>query len=312
MRIAVVGAGGVGAFFGARLQRGGHEVVFVARGAQLAALRGGGLRVSGASGELRLERVAATDDPATAGPVDAVLVAVKSWQLPELAPTLAPLVGPDTVVVPLLNGVEAPSQLAAALGPGPVAGGLCGIVSYLVEPGHVHHEGVAPFVRFGELDRRPSPRLERLRAAFTDAGVRAEIPDDIHVALWTKLLFIAPVSGVGALVRAPLGAWRELGGARGLAERAMREVAAVAAARGHSLAPDAVERTLAFVDGMAPTATSSFQRDLEAGRRTELDAQLGAVVRLGAAAGVETPACRLLYDCLLPQELAARAAAPAG
>jgi len=311
MRIAVVGVGGVGGFFGARLQRGGHEVVFVARGANLAALRASGLRVSGASGDFHLGQVAATDDPAAAGPVDAVLVAVKSWQLPEAAPTLAPLVGRDTVVVPLLNGVEAPEQLAAALGPAPVAAGLCAIVSYLVASGHVHHEGVAPTVRFGELDGRPSSRLERLRAAFVDAGVRAEIPDDVHAALWTKLLFIAPVSGVGALVRAPLGAWRALAGPRELAERAMREVAAVAAARGHALAPDAVERTLAFVDGMAPGATSSLQRDVEAGRRTELEAQVGAVVRLGAAAGVETPACQLLYDCLLPQEIAARERAAA-
>jgi 2-dehydropantoate 2-reductase len=141
--------------------------------------------------------------------------------------------------------------------------------------------------------------------------VRAEIPADIHAALWMKLLFIAPVSSVGALVRAPAGAWRELAGARDLAGRAMREVAAVAAARGVELPPDAVERTLRFLDALEPGSTSSLQRDFETGRRSELDAQVGAVVRLGAAASVETPACRLLYDCLLPQELAARAATAA-
>lgn len=309
MRIAVVGAGGVGGFFGARLQRAGQEVAFLARGESLAALRAQGLRVTGASGDLHLDRVTASDDPAAVGAVDAVLVAVKSWQLPAVAPTLAPLVGPDTVVVPLLNGVEAADQLAAALGPAAVAAGLCGLVAYLVAPGVVHHEGGYPYVRMGELDDRPSARLERLGAAFTSSGVRAEIPADIRAALWTKLLFIAAVSGVGALARAPIGAWRGLAGARHLAERTMREVAAVAAARGVSLPPDAVERTLHFLDGMVPAATSSLQRDIESGRRSELDAQLGVVVRLGAEAGVETPANRLLYDCLLPQELAARARA---
>lgn len=308
MRIAVVGAGGVGGYFGARLLAGGQEVAFVARGETLRALTRSGLRLTGASGELRLASVRAVGDPREVGAVDAVLVAVKSWQLPEVAPTLAPLVGPATVVVPLLNGVEAAGVLGAALGAGPVAAGLCGIVAYLVAPGHVHHEGVAPFVRFGELDNRESARLERLREAFAAAGVRAEIPADIHAALWMKLLFIAPVSSVGALVRAPAGAWRELAGARDLAERAMREVAAVAAARGVELPPDAVERTLRFLDALEPGSTSSLQRDFETGRRSELDAQVGAVVRLGTAAGVEIPACRLLHDCLLPQELAARAA----
>lgn len=311
MRIAVVGAGGVGGYFGARLLAGGQDVAFVARGETLRALATDGLRLTGASGDLHLAPVRAVGDPREVGTVDVVLVAVKSWQLSGVAATLAPLVGPATVVVPLLNGVEAPAELAAALGAGPVAAGLCGIVAYLVAPGQVHHEGVAPFVRFGELDNRESPRLERLRAAFAAAGVRAEIPADIHAALWMKLLFIAPVSSVGALVRAPAGAWRELAGARDLARRAMSETVAVAAARGVTLPADAVERTLLFLDALAPASTSSLQRDFEAGRRSELDAQVGAVVRLGAAAGVETPVCRLLYDCLLPQELAARAAAPA-
>lgn len=309
MRIAVVGAGGVGGYFGARLLAAGQEVAFVARGETLRALTTSGLRLTGASGEIRLASVRAVGDPLEVGAVDAVLVAVKSWQLPEVAATLAPLVGPATVVVPLLNGVEAAGVLGAALGAGPVAAGLCGIVAWLVAPGHVHHEGVAPFVRFGELDNRESPRLERLREAFAAAGVRAEIPADIRAALWMKLLFIAPVSSVGALVRAPAGAWRELAGARDLAERAMREVAAVAAALGVELPPDAVERTLRFLDALEPGSTSSLQRDFETGRRSELDAQVGAVVRLGAAASVETPACRVLHDCLLPQELAARAAA---
>lgn len=311
MRIAIVGAGGVGAYFGARLQAAGNEVAFLARGAQLAALRTNGLQLTGRSGELRLPVVEATDDPAAIGPADAVVVAVKTWQLADVAPRLAPLVAPHTVVVPLLNGVESADELAAALGPGPVAAGLCGIVSFLVAPGHVHHEGVDPYVRLGELDDGPSPRLERLVAALIASGVRAEIVPNIRAALWQKLLFIAPVSAVAALVRAPLGAWRQLDGPRDLATQAMHEVVGVAAAHGVALADGAVERTLAGLDAIEPTSTPSMQRDFAAGRRSELDAQVGAVVRLGAATGVPTPASALLYDCLLPQELAARAAAGA-
>jgi 2-dehydropantoate 2-reductase len=308
MRIAIVGAGGVGAYFGARLRAAGNEVAFLARGAQLAALRTGGLRLTGRSGELHLPEVEASDDPHDLAPADAILVAVKTWQLAEVAPRIAPLVGPETVVVPLLNGVEAADELAAALGPAPVAAGLCGIVSFLVAPGHVHHEGVDPYIKVGELDDRPSPRLERLVAALIAAGVRAEVAPNIRAALWQKLLFIAPVSAVAAIVRAPLGRWRHLAGPRDLAQRAMRETVAVATAHGVTLPAGAVERTLAGLDAIEPTSTPSMQRDFEAGRRSELDAQVGAVVRLGAAADVATPACRLLYDCLLPQELAARAA----
>jgi len=309
MRIAIVGAGGVGAYFGARLQAAGHQVAFLARGAQLAAMRESGLRLTGRSGEIELPSVVASADPRDLAPADAVIVAVKTWQLADVAPRLAPLVGPDTVVVPLLNGVEAADELAAVLGPAPVAAGLCGIVSFLVAPGHVHHEGVDPYVRVGELDDRPSPRLERLVGAFRAGGVRAEIAPDIRAALWQKLLFIAPVSAVAALVRTTLGVWRHLAEPRELARLAMRETVAVAAARGVKLPADAVERTLAGLDGIEPTSTPSLQRDFEAGRRSELDAQVGAVVRMGAAAGVPTPASRLLYECLLPQELAARAAA---
>jgi 2-dehydropantoate 2-reductase len=309
VRIAIVGAGGVGSYFGARLLAGGEQVVFLARGAQLAALATRGLLVTGASGELRLPHVTATADAAAVGTVDAVLVAVKSWQLPAAARGLAPLVGPETVVVPLLNGVDAADQLAAVLGPAPVAAGLCAIVAYLVAPGHVHHEAVEPRVVFGELAEGPSPRLERLRAAFQRAGVRAEIPADIRVALWQKLLFIAPVSGVGALARVPIGAWRSVPASRQLAERAVRELVAVARALGIALPDDAVERTLAFVDALEPGSTSSLQRDVAAGRPSELEAQLGTPLRLAAEAGVETPALAFLHACLLPQELAARRAA---
>jgi len=311
MRVAVVGVGGVGGYFGGRLAQSGVEVVFVARGETLAALRGSGLRVDSIAGDFAVRPVRAAGSPAEAGPADVVLVAVKAWQVEALAPTLEPLLAPGAVVVPLENGVEAAEQLAAALGREQVAPGICHIVASVVAPGHVRHAGIDPRIAFGEFDDRPSPRLEQLREAFARAGVDARIPADIAVALWEKFLFIASLSGLGALTRVPAGALRSLPATRDLLVRAMEEIVAVAQARGTRLPADAVARTLAFVDGLPEGATASMQRDVMAGRPSELEAQNGAVVRLGEAAGVPTPVNRFVYAALLPQERRAREAAPA-
>src|SRR5439155_311603 len=176
MRIAVVGVGGVGGYFGGKLAQAGHDVVFIARGATLEALRTRGLCVDSVNGDFVVERVNATDDPKDI--VDAVLFAVKAWQIPDAARSAKPLVGPDTVVVPLENGMEAPEQLAAILGREHVLGGLCGIVAFIAAPGHVKHAGVEPFVMFGELDGHASERAERLREAFVSAGVKADVSQD--------------------------------------------------------------------------------------------------------------------------------------
>jgi 2-dehydropantoate 2-reductase len=306
MRIAVVGAGGVGGYFGAKLVHAGVDTVFLARGTTLEALRTRGIRVESIKGDFEVGPVQASDDPADIGPVDAVLVAVKAWQIEGLAPSLKPLLGPDTVVVPLENGMEAPDQLAAALGREHVAGGLCAIVSFAVSPGHIRHLGAEPQVVFGELDNRPSGRLERLRAAFVQAEVNADIPSDIQRSMWTKFLFIAPFSGVGAAARVVTGAWRTVPETRSLVQRAIEEVFALARARGVALAEDAVARTMGHIDNLPPGATSSLQRDVVEGKPSELDAQLGAAVRMSREAGVATPVCDFLYGALLPQERKAR------
>ena len=306
MRIAIVGAGGVGGYFGGRLARAGEDVAFVARGATLDALRRRGLRVESVAGDFTVEPVKAEADPASIGPVDAVLVAVKAWQVEAVAPALAPLIGPGTVVVPLENGVEAPDQLAAVLGRGSVLGGLCRISSMIVEPGHIRHAGLEPYVALGELGGGASERAERLRAAFEHAGVRAEVPADIRVAMWQKFLFITAVSGLGAVTRAPVGVLRSLRETRELLVAAVEEVAAVGRALGVAIPGGAVAATLALVDSLPEHTTASMQRDVAAGNPSELEAQNGAVVRLGAAAGVPTPVNGFLHAALLPQELAAR------
>jgi 2-dehydropantoate 2-reductase len=280
--------------------------VFIARGATLRALRSKGLRVDSIAGDFTVQPVTATDDAANVGAVDAVLFATKAWQIPEAAEKVKPMIRANTVVVPLENGMEAPDQLANAFGRQHVLGGLCGIVSYIVEPGHIRHAAIDPFVMFGELDNSKTARVERLRETFERAGIKAEVPQDIQRSMWSKFLFIAPMSAIGALTRTPVGVWRSTPETRDLAIRALREMVAVASARGISLDDDAVERTLARYDAMAPDSTSSLQRDIMEGKPSELEAQAGAIVRLGREAGVATPVCETLYSLLVPQERRAR------
>lgn len=309
MKIAIIGAGGVGGYFGGKLaQAGVDDVVFIARGATLDALRTRGLRVDSIGGDFTVDPVHATYDPSSVGAVDAVLFCVKAWQIRTAAASARPLVGANTIVVPLENGLEAPEQLAAVFGRERVLGGLCGIVAYIVEPGHIEHAGVEPFVMFGELSGGTSAREQRLRDAFVRAGVKCDPPQDIHHALWTKFLFITPMSAVGALTRVPIGVWRAMPEPRALSVAAMREIIAVANARGVALDEQSVERTLARFDGLPAGSSSSLQRDVMEGKPSELDAQLGAVVRLGRAAGVPTPVCDAMLALLLPQEARARAA----
>lgn len=308
MRIAIIGAGAVGGYFGARLAEAGEDVAFIARGATLAALAEGGLHLESPLGDLHLPEVRATDDPASIGPVDAVVVGVKSWQVAEAARTMRPLVGGGTCVLPLQNGVEAPERLAAVLGAEPVLGGVCKILSRAVAPGRIRHLAAQPWVALGELDGRRSERVERLRRTLEGARVKAEVPPDVRVALWEKFLFIASIGGLGAVTRAPAGVLRTLPETREMLAQAMREVAAVATARGVELPAGAVDDALAFVDRLPEDATASMQQDIVDGRPSELDDQNGAVVRLGREAGVATPLHHFLYSCLLPSEQRARAA----
>lgn len=306
MRIAVFGAGSVGGYFGGCLARAGCDVVFIARGEHLRALRAGGLRIDSPKGDFVVRPAQATDDPSSAGLVDAVIIGVKAWQVSDAASAVRPMLGPDTFVVPLQNGVEAPAQLSAALGAERVIGGLCRIISMIAAPGHIRHGGLEPTVIVGELDRRQSGRTERLRGLLEAGGVTAQIAPDIHVALWEKFIFLAPLSGLGAITRAPIGILRSVPETRRLLEDAMHEIAVVARARGVALPGDAVGRAMGIVDAAPAEGTASMQRDIIAGRPSELESQNGAVVRLGREAGVATPVHALVYRALLPMEQRAR------
>lgn len=306
MRIAVFGSGGVGGYFGGRLALAGEDVTFVARGEHLRALRTTGLRVDSLGGDFLINPVKATSESAEVGPVDLIILGVKAWQVPEAARAIRPMVGQDTTVLPLQNGVDAVSQLVAELGHEPVIGGLCKIVSFVVEPGHICHAGFEPSVTFGELDNRRTDRIEKIHQVFTNAGVKAAIAVDIQVGLWTKFLFIAAFSGVGALRREPAGALRRNPEARSLILRAMEEIYALARARGIGLTRDSIEKAMASVDSLPDDATSSMQRDIAAGKPSELEAQNGAVVRMALACGLAVPTHEFIYGALKPLEIKAR------
>jgi 2-dehydropantoate 2-reductase len=306
MRIAIFGAGSVGGYFGGRLSQAGEDVVFIARGEHLNTMLNQGLRVDSINGDFVVQPVQATDDPSIIGKVDMVLVGVKAWQVSEAAEAMRPLIGPETFVLPLQNGLEAPAQLSEILGDQHVLGGLCGLFSYVMGPGHIVHAGYDPFVKFGELDNHRSQRIELLLDTFKRAEINAEIPPDIQVAMWMKFMFVTVFSGIGAVTRAPVGIWRSLPETRLMAELSLQEIIAVATARAISLPEEALQTIMTMYDGFDPQQTASLQRDVMEGRPSELEAQIGAVVRFGQKADMATPQHTFIYRSLLPMELRAR------
>ena len=309
MRIVVFGTGGVGGYFGGRLAHAGEDVTFVARGAHLRAIAEKGLIVESPSGNFIVFPAKATDDVSDIGEVDLVIVGVKAWQVPEAARTIKPLVGPGTTVLPLQNGVDAVSQLVHEFGPDNVIGGLCRIVSFVVEPGHIKHAGFTPSIVIGEIDNQTTDRITSIEQLFKRAGLETTVVPDIQAALWTKFLFIASFSGIGAMADAPAGVLRSDPKWRAQMLKAMEEIYMLAQARGIKLPPDSIDKVMASVDSLPEDATSSMQRDIAAGRPSELESQNGAVVRLARESGIQVPTHTLIYETLRPLEQKARAAA---
>ncbi len=305
MRIAVFGAGGVGGYFGGRLALAGNEVTFVARGAHLQAMREHGLRVKSIQGDFTVSPVGATDDPAQIGPVDLVVVAVKAWQIPDVAPAIRQLMGPDTAVLPLQNGLEAATQLSEVVGEAAVLGGTCAIFSYIDAPGCIEHIGIEPTITIGERDRVARPRTEVIRQCLSEAGIAAQVAPDIGVPLWEKFLVLR-WGIIGAVTRAPAGVLRQLPQMREMIDQAGREVLSVAEARGISLSASMLARNLELLEQLPPQATTSLQRDVMAGRPSEIDAQAGALVRLGQQVEIPTPLHTFLFHAVLPLEQQAR------
>jgi 2-dehydropantoate 2-reductase len=306
LKIGVFGTGGVGGYFGGKLAHSGEEVVFIARGKQLKALQLTGLRVESVNGDFWVNPVKATNTPQEAGIMDVILVGVKAWQVPAAARAMGPMIGEDTFVVPLQNGVEAPAQLAEEIGDKHILGGLCRISSFIAEPGHIRHVGIEPFIAFGELNNQSSQRSQSLLNAFLEAGVKAEIPTNIQAAMWEKFAFISAISGIAGVTRAPVGVVRSLPETRRMLTLALSEIVAVADAYQVDISPDFVSQNMDFIDNLPEDALPSMQRDVVHGRPSELAYQNGAVVRLAKAREIAIPINEFIYSSLLPQELRAR------
>jgi 2-dehydropantoate 2-reductase len=301
MRVAVIGAGGMGGYFGGLLARGGAEVVMLARGPRLQAIVADGVRLTSPVHGDFVAHVAATDDPAQLGPVDAVLVCVKTYDVDAVAQILPTVVQPGTLVVPVQNGVGAAERLAEACGPA-VLGGVSWVTAHAEAPGEFAHlRGTRLLV--GELAGGLSARVAELCAGLVGAGVDAVVTENIQVARWEKLLGICVVASLAGVTRLPLGTIFGSAGLRDVAQAMLAEIVAVAQALGIELGPDAVARSLATLDGMAasaPGAYPSLYQDLVHGRRIEVDSLSGAVVRMGQETGVATPVTALLTALLSP------------
>jgi 2-dehydropantoate 2-reductase len=300
MRAAVLGAGGLGGYFGALLARAGHEVTFIARGDHLQAMRGRGLQVHSVHGDFVVSPAHATDRPEEVGPVDLVLFAVKTYHIDEAARLLPALVGPGTTVITTQNGVDAAERAASAVGQPAVMPGAAWIASGVESPGVIRQLTTVRRLVFGEPDGQVSPRAEAILAAFQPTGAQVEISTDIRKVLWTKFLFLASWSGMTSLARLPSGDVRASAEAMQVVQEAMAEVEQVARARGIALDADVVEKALAFVRNLEPESTTSMQRDVAAGRRLEIEALSGSVVRHGQETGIATPVHRFMYACLKP------------
>jgi 2-dehydropantoate 2-reductase len=299
MRIAVVGAGGVGGYFGAKLARAGESVVMLARGAHLDAIRRGGIRVrSAVDGELSA-KVEAVDSLAGQPPVDMALFCVKSFDTTTAAEALRPVVGPSTGVVSLQNGVDNEDLLDEILGRGVALGGAAYVFATIEAPGVIAHTFGGRIV-FGELDGRVSERATRLREALARANVPVDVSTDIRRVLWEKYLLISAQAGMTALTRCPAGVLRETPESWRMYRLILEELAAVARAAGVSLAGDVVDAVMKQAAAVAPGAYSSLHHDLTQGKRLELEALHGHALRLGERHGVPTPMVFAVYAALKP------------
>jgi 2-dehydropantoate 2-reductase len=311
MRIVVVGIGAVGGYFGGRMAQAGIDVVFVARGSAYEALRRDGLRVESVAGDFTIAPLQVVRTAAEAERADAVVLGIKAWQVGEVVDGLRGLVERGAFVVPLQNGVEVPAQLAGLVGARSVVGAYCRIGSVAIGPGRIRHgwHGYsAPLLAIGELDRRTSPRLERLVGELARCiGFDARCVPDVEAAMWGKFVFLAPFSALGATEGAPLGELRSTPRTRELLIAAIEEVVRVGRARRVALGPDVVESAIANGDALPPEAMASMARDVLAGRPSEVDALVDAVPRLGRQSGVATPVFDRFSRTLAPIERAARA-----
>ncbi len=299
MNILVMGSGGVGGLFGGRLAHAGCDVTFVARGAHLAAMREHGLLIeSAALANTLIQPVKVTDDPVTAGTPDLIIFAVKLWDTEAVAKSLKPIVGPHTAVLSLQNGVVKDDMLRGVFGDAAVMGGVAYVGTHIARPGVIHQVGTLQRLVFGEYDGKKSARAEALLAALLNAGVQAELSNDIRRTLWEKYTFLVGLSGATASMRTTIGPVRENQQTRVFLHDLMKEAVAVGRALGVALPENYADDRLTFADSVPGTMDSSLHHDLKNGNRLEVEWLAGGVVQLGKKVGVPTPCNRAVWDML--------------
>jgi 2-dehydropantoate 2-reductase len=305
MKISVIGAGGVGGYFGGKLAHAGNDVTFVARGESLWALKNNGLTVKSINGDFKVEKVNVTDNFREISGIDLIMIGVKAWQLKEIAIQLKPVIADHTVVLPLQNGVMAVEELQEVLPAKNIISGLCRIISKIEAPGVINHFGVDPVIIFGETDNSKSHRIEKIREVFEQSGINAQVPGNIQSELWKKFITIC-VSGLLAVSKTTYGELRELPETRQMMIDLFNEVYQLSQKLNIPIKPDFVAKTVAFIDSFPYETTSSLTRDVLEGKPSEIEYQNGTVVKLGKKYGVDTPVNRFVYGCILPMENRAR------
>lgn len=305
MNIVVFGAGGVGGYFGGKLAQAGNDVTFIARGKHLQAIKSNGLLIKSIQGDFKVHPKV-TDDVTNIKNPDLVILGVKSWQVEDVAVQLKPIIREHTMVLPLQNGADNADKLKDVLPHENVLAGLCKIVSRVESPGIIDHFAFDPEIVFGEYDNEKSKRVQNLSMLFDNAGIKNKVSEDIHLDIWKKFLFIATVSGIGALTRVEFGAMRDDEHIRQIMYQTANEIVAVANAKGIALTNDDIEMILKIVDNLNAKTTASMQRDIMDGRPSELDNFNGYIVRQGKELHITTPANSFTYHCLWPQEKKAR------
>lgn len=305
MKIAVIGTGGVGGYFGAKLAKAGNDVTFIARGEHLKAIKSNGLVVKSILGDFRVDHLKATEKITEIDQPDLIILGVKAWQIQEIREDITKVLHNETLILPLQNGVLAADELSEKISKNHILGGLCRIISKIESPGVIHHLGVTPTIVFGELDQSITERILKIHQTFKAAGIKATISRDIEADIWRKFILIC-VSGLLAVSGTTYGELREIKETRQLMIDLLNEIYLLAKKTGVNLESDYVQKAVAFIDTFPSSSTSSLTRDVWDKRPSEIEYQNGTVVRLGEKHGIETPINKFVYHCLLPGELKAR------
>ncbi|WP_378179337.1 ketopantoate reductase family protein [Aquimarina sp. SS2-1] len=306
MHTVIIGVGGVGGYFGGKITQSGQKVSMIARGKHLEAILQNGLQVKSIEGDFVTQPFLVTDDIQKVEKADLVLICTKSWQVKEAAALIKPILKADTIVIPLQNGADNAERVMSVIDKKHVLGGLCKIYSKIESPGIISHFGHPPEVIFGELDRSESDRLQNVKKVFDKAGFKNRISEDIQIDIWSKFMFIATVSGLGALTRATIGEMYEHPELNKMLRATATEIYKIAIAKGIEMPSTIVDGIMTFIGNQPFDATASTQRDIMEGRPSELDNFNGFIVKEGKKLNIETPTNVFIYSCLQPMEAKAR------